>query len=121
MLKWCEDIEARVRAKTARPLRIRSRTSTRSLAADFRDCWAVVTHSSNIAVDAVIGGLPAFVEPTAATAPLGDLHLKNLDHPTLASRQEIDAWWASLMCQQFTIREMATGVAYQYLSAVMDQ
>jgi hypothetical protein len=93
----------------------------RPLAEDFTDCWAVVTHSSNIATDAVLGGLPAFVEKTAPTAPLGNLSLRNLDHPTLASRREIDAWWSSLMCQQFTLAEMRSGLAHSYLSAVMGQ
>jgi hypothetical protein len=119
--KWCETIESRVRDKTHRHVRVRSRTSVRPLAEDFTDCWAVVTHSSNIATDAVLGGLPAFVEKTAPTAPLGNLSLRNLDHPTLASRREIDAWWSSLMCQQFTLAEMRSGLAHSYLSAVMGQ
>jgi len=118
---WCIGAEQRIRAATARPVRVRSRTSPRPLAEDFTNCWAVVTHSSNVAVDAVIGGLPAFVEPTSPTAPLGNLSLRNLDHPTLASRDELDAWWASLMCQQFSVGEMASGVAHKYLSAVAEQ
>lgn len=119
--KWTKTIEARVREHTHRPIRVRSRLSQKPLSDDLNDCWAIVTHSSNVAVDAVIGGLPAFVEKTSATAPLGNLDLKNLDQPNLASANELRAWWASLMCQQFTLSEMRSGLAHSYLSAVMEQ
>lgn len=115
---WCRTIEARVLAHTKRPIKYRPRDSGWPLEHDFRDCWALVTHSSNVAVDAVLAGIPVFVEPTSMAVPVGNLDLADLENPAMPGRKD---WWNSLTCQQFTIDEMRNGTAFKYLSAVARQ
>lgn len=115
---WSRSIVARVRAATSRPVRVRERDATRPLQEDLDGCWAVVTHSSNVAVDAVLAGVPVFVEPTSMAAPVGNLSLRDLRNPACPPRR---MWWASLMCQQFSVPEFRDGTAHRYLSAVARQ
>lgn len=112
---WIAGIEARIKAVTDRPIVLRKKDTKTPLSAHLRDCWAVVTHSSNVCVDAALAGIPAFVEPTAPTAPLGNLDLTQIESPRLTDRA---AWWRSLCCQQFSLAEMSSGVAYRYLSRI---
>jgi len=84
----------------------------------MRDCWALVTHSSNVAVDAVIAGVPVFVEPTSPAAPVGNLDLAKMENPNMPER---GPWFDSLMAQQFTVDEMRSGLAREYMQMVIDQ
>lgn len=115
---WTLEIADRVRQNTDRPIVVRDRFSKTSLEQDLKDAWAVVTHSSNVGVDAVRAGIPVFVEPTSMCAPLGNLDLKFLETPATADRGD---WWASLMCQQFTLGEMRSGLGHYFLSEVAAQ
>lgn len=118
MPAWIETIVDRVKAHTARPLRVRDRMATSPLADDLRHCWAVVTHSSNIAVDAIRAGIPVFVEPTSMAWPVGNHELSQIETPYFPDEVRRGRWWASLMCQQFSLNEMRRGVAYRFLTAI---
>lgn len=112
---WIKSIEARVMAATDRPIIVRRKEEPRPISEDLNRAWALVTHSSNACVDAVLAGIPAFVEPGAPTAPLGNTDIAKLECPELDDR---DAVINSLMAQQFTLPEMQNGTAYRYLSQI---
>lgn len=118
MRPWMDSIAERVKAHTQRSVRVRDRMATNPLNYDLRNCWAVVTHSSNVAVDAILAGVPVFVEPTSMAAPVGNLSLDEIETPYFPMDDFLQTWWASLMCQQFTHKEMARGVAHFFLSAI---
>lgn len=118
MPEWIEAAPTRVRSFTKRRVLVRPKGTKRPLENDLRGAWALVTHSSNAAVDAVRMGIPVFVEPTSAAAPVGNLDLGNLENPEMPDRQK---WWRSLMNQQFTVDEMANGTAWRLLSKVSKQ
>lgn len=113
---WASRIVDRVTQYTDRPIVMRPRDCTRPLLADLHNCWAVVTHSSNVATDAVLQGIPAFVALTGPTAFLGNLTIDDIESPKLSDDREL--WWRSLMAQQFTIDEMQSGLAYEHLRLV---
>lgn len=115
---WFKTIEQRIRQYTDRPVRVRAKDVSTPIEADLVDCWALVTHSSNAAVDAVLAGIPAFVEPTAPTAMLGNIGgvgLISIEKPALIDR---DDWWTSLSYQQFTQTELSDGTAWPYLREI---
>lgn len=118
MRPWMDTIVDKVRAVTKRPIRVRDRMAINSIRDDLRHCWAMVTHSSNAAVDAILAGVPVFVEPTSMAAPVGNLKLDRMEDPFFPGSDLLDTWWASLMCQQFTHKEMERGVAHFFLSAI---
>lgn len=116
---WRNKIEDRVKRHTDRPVLSRTKASPRSLHQDFQDCWAVVSHSSNVAVEAAALGIPVFVERTSAAAPVGNLDLSKIESPdTPDNRRE---WWASLMSHQFSLDEMHNGTAYHHLRSIREQ
>jgi hypothetical protein len=119
MIAWSQTIEARLKAVTDRPIVVRNKASTaRALWKDLENAWALVTHSSNVAVDAVISGTPVFVEPTSAAAPVGQVELGLIEQPVMPDRVP---WLNSLACQQFTINEMRSGICQRWMQKVAEQ
>lgn len=118
MRDWIRDSVSSVRKHTDRPITLRDRKSDKPLADDLHNCWALVTHSSNVAVDAVLAGIPVFVAPTNPAAPVGNLDIAQINTPKMFDRS---FWWRSLMFQQFTRAEMYSGLAYRHLQVVREQ
>lgn len=117
MPAWGIDIRKRLARATHRPVTIRPKGGQRPLSHDLRNAWALLTHSSNVAVDAVVEGIPVFVEPSNPAAPVGRTDLE-FERPVMPDRKP---WWASLMSQQFTLNEMASGLAYRNMQMIAEQ
>lgn len=117
MPAWIAGARAMIEAVTDRPIYIRPKVFT-GLEKSLHDAWCLVTHSSNVAVDAVIAGVPVFVAPTNPAAPVGNLDLAQIENPAMPDRER---WWSSLMSQQFSLDEMMAGLPYRYLSQVREQ
>jgi hypothetical protein len=117
MRTWIAKAQYHIRQKTKRRIVIRDKGDPRPLGEQLRGCWALVTHSSNVAVDAVMAGVPVFVAPTSPAAPVGRTDLE-LESPIMPDREH---WWASLMAQQFTLQEMYAGVACAHMHMVRAQ
>lgn len=114
---WIGAIQARLQGATHRRVVVRPKEASHALARDLAGAWALVTHSSNVAVDAVIAGIPVFVEPTSPAAPVGRLDL-DIENPIYPDREQ---WWRSLMAQQFTLAEMADGRARDFMAHIVAQ
>lgn len=112
MPAWEQSIQHRVREYTDRPFIVRRKERNKPLDRDLHGAWALVTHSSTVAVDAVRMGVPVFVEPTSAARWVGCTDLADIESPVMPSRQ---AWWRSLMWQQFTLAEMQGPLAWQMM------
>lgn len=115
---WIQRSQTVLRRATGRPIIIRPKKSGRTMDADMHNCWALVTHSSNVAVDAVLMGVPVFVAKTSPAVPVGNLDLAKMETPEMPDRER---WFNSLMAQQFTIDEMRSGLAREYLKLVVDR
>jgi hypothetical protein len=78
-----------------------------------------VTWTSNVAVEAIVAGVPAFVSRYSAAAPMAGM-LDTLEHrietPPMPDGRE--GWAASLAYGQFTLAEIASGYCAEI---VMDQ
>lgn len=82
------------------------------LQAAFKDCHAVMTHHSNIAVDAILAGIPTFCESgVASVMSLQDL--SKIDEPWYPEERE--QWAADIAWTQFSVEEMATGFPWRHL------
>ncbi|MCC8946002.1 hypothetical protein H8A97_13055 [Bradyrhizobium sp. Arg62] len=115
--RWIEASPVRdLRRYTSRPITTRIKLAEHPLVQDLRNAWALVTHSSNVAVDAVLAGIPVFCKDTCPAAPVGNLDLASIEKPAMPDRQ---AWFNSLMAQQFTLAEMRSGLARDYLDAAI--
>lgn len=113
---WMKSIHDEVRKYTDRPIRIREKSIYKPLAPDLRGCWALVTHSSNVAVDSILSGVPVFVAPSSPAAPVGSTDLSEIERPVMTDRKP---WWKSLIYQQYTHDEMESGFAREAVSEVV--
>lgn len=96
----------------ARPVGGTTMDAHTPLAAALRDAWAVVTHHSNVAVDAILAGVPAFVEAGVAV-PMGAGTLDNLETPLRPEGRE--EWAERIAWTQFSVAEIASGLAWRHL------
>ena len=78
----------------------------------LRNCHAVVTHHSNVAVDALLAGVPVFCLEGIASV-LGKSNLSEIESPIRPEGREqwaYDAAWT-----QWSVPEMASGAAWRHL------
>lgn len=109
---WIKWIKEELPRRTRRAIIVRDRLSNVPLRIHLQNCWAVVTHSSVVAIDAIVAGIPVFLAPTSPAAPVGNIELDRLENPHMPERE---AWINSLACQQFKPDEMADGTCYRFM------
>lgn len=116
---WHATIEARIRAVTDRPIIVRckpispaAKAAAPSIESQLVDAWCLVTHSSTIAVQAALAGVPVFCEPTCAAAPVGCVDFARIEAPV---RPEREAWIAALAWRQWSADEMRSGRAWAHV------
>lgn len=111
---WLADVLSRLRAVTDRPIRVRDRHAFEKygvpLLADLDDAWALVTHASNAAVEAVIAGVPVFCLGECAALAMGRLELERIEQPLYPDREP---WLWSLATNQWTLAEIAAGLCWR--------
>ena len=118
---WLESVKAKLAFVTDRPLVVSSKDEPGQPSLD--QCWAVVTMQSNLAVEAIRKGVPVFCEhgnfPDIWHHPAEHFSddIKNLDNPYRPSMIERCEWAARLAATQFTLAEIASGYAWEYLNA----
>jgi hypothetical protein len=114
--KWLEDVLATLRKHTDRKIVIREKPwywPAKPLAWILSDCHAVVTHSSNCAIEAVCTGVPAFVTTPCGALAVSSTDLTKIESPYYPDDRE--AWAARLAAQQWTLDEMRSGRCWRDL------
>jgi hypothetical protein len=87
-------------------------SKTRPVELDLANAWAVVTHHSNVAVDGLVAGIPAFCTAGLA-APMSSQKLDRIERPEYPDGR--DAWMADIAYTQWTPEEMASGLCWAHL------
>ncbi|QIK78071.1 hypothetical protein G7077_03235 [Sphingomonas piscis] len=115
-LDWLETTLAMLKAATDRPIVVREKPKDTEAAVPLpvalESAHSLVTHSSNVAIEAVCLGTPVFVSPASAAAPVGLTELSQIEDPVYPDR---DAWLAHLAYSQFSLEEIADGRAWRML------
>lgn len=78
----------------------------------LRNCYAVVTHHSNVGVDALMAGVPVFSTEGVASV-LGRTSLKYIEDAVRPDGRE--QWAADLAHVQWSMDEMKSGACWRYL------
>jgi hypothetical protein len=115
---WLDNVLAELQAATDREIRVRDRSlarmgARRSLADDLADCWALVTHSSNAAVEAAVMGIPVFVTAPCGASWVASGLLDRIEYPRKPDDRE--EWVDRLAAHQWTMGEIASGQAWAAL------
>ena len=115
-LDWLETTLKKLRSVTDRPIIIREKPKPGEkivpLPQALESAHAVVTHSSNVAIEAACLGTPVFVAPASAAAPIGRTDVAEIEEPNYPDREP---WLAHLAYNQFSFDEIRDGVAWRTL------
>ena len=116
---WTQDWAAFVidRLQTRRQIVVRHKRDRRPLTEDLRDAWAVVTHTSCAAIEALLAGVPVFVTGEHPAATLGKRDLTAIEAPLRAFHGARRQLMEVLADHQWTTEEIASGAAWQRLAA----
>jgi hypothetical protein len=101
--------------KTARPIRdlgVEYSSPKDDVSRALANAWAVVTHHSNVAVDGLIAGIPAFCWEGVA-AGLAGRELADIESPLFAEGRE--QWVNDVSWCQWSVAEMADGLPWRHL------
>lgn len=134
MVTWLATLRDRLKLYTHRPLMLRPHPRQRvpmvcgfdlvppRAVADTYDsfdlghgldgAWAVINHNSGPGVQAVIQGVPAFVDASSLAAPVANLDLANIESP---ERPDRGSWLLQLCHTEWRLEEIATGWPVQRL------
>lgn len=113
---WLEKTLETLRRVTDRPIVIRTKPAPGEAAVPLPEALetahALVTHSSNVAIEAACLGTPVFVSPSSAAAPIGRFNVERIETPFYPDRRP---WLAHLAYNQFSFDEIASGEAWRLL------
>lgn len=127
LLEWEKATVAELRQRTDRPIVFRPKPNcsfshpiegsrfspgTQPLADVLADCHAVVTHHSNVAVEALVAGVPTFCWGGVAT-PLSLQDLRQIEEPALPDARQ--RWLNDVTFCQWSVLEMTEGAAWCHL------
>jgi hypothetical protein len=112
---WVEKTTATLRQHTDRELRIRRKGTKRPLSEDLRGAWALVTHMSCAAVEALLAGVPVFCTGRCSARWMGTSDLSLIESPIYPDRRE--EWAAVLAANQWTESEFRDGTTWKALNA----
>lgn len=104
---WPQEIEAKVKSLTDRPIILRKREERIPIAEQLKDAHAVVTYASNSTLDALMAGVPVFVMGPNIAKPLSGV-LETIETPVYPDREEFFRFMA--YCQ-FNCLEFQSGFA----------
>lgn len=120
VLGWQQHVLEALRVHTDRLIVLRhwSRDKTeraKTLHHDLQDAWALVTHMSAAANEALLAGVPVFVTGPCAALPMGLSQLGQIETPRRPDGRE--EWAAGLAARQWTLAEIRRGMAWRALNA----
>ena len=82
---------------------------------DLKDCHALVTNYSLSAFDALLNYIPVFAEANSIMGPVTSRDIKKIEKPLKPGRKTMEEWLKFVAENQFTLKEMANGTAYETL------
>ena len=93
----------------ARPIMDRHTIDDTNFKDTLKNAWAVVNHSSNPAMEAVINGIPVFVSESSLCFDVGNHSLENINNPLMPDRQQ---WANKLSYTEWFPEEIAKGLPW---------
>lgn len=77
---------------------------------DYHRCldnaWAVVNHNSGPGVQAILQGIPAFVDSSSLAGPVGNNDLRQIENP---QRPDRESWLRQICHSEWTVKEIVQG------------
>lgn len=117
---WARNVKSQIRGKTDRPIVLSYKPEIDSrrpphqppLSEQLADAWAVIVHDSNVAIDALIAGVPVFVTGETPAKRCARTDLSEIENPLYPDdREEL---LAVLAANQWTLDEFRDGTMWRH-------
>lgn len=112
---WLDNVKAMLREHTDRRLKVRRRETAEdnpvTLREELENAFALVTHHSNAAVEAICAGVPVFTTGYCAAREMAETDLTAIEDPFYPDNRT--EWAARLAAAQWTLEEIAAGDAWR--------
>jgi hypothetical protein len=79
------------------------------------NAWALVTHGSSACFEAQLAGIPSVILGDAIARPISSTELRDVRAPLLADDKARRRWLANVAYFQWTLSEMASGAAWEFI------
>lgn len=112
---WTAWAATEVRRCTTRPVRVRRKGSRVPLAAELAGAGVVVVHSSAIANEALLAGIPIFATGACAASQMGLSGLSRIEAPLYPDGRA--EWAAAVAAAQWSLAELADGTCWREMHA----
>lgn len=113
---WFNATVSIISRNTDRPIRIRDKPQRGAqpppLADDLADAFAVVTYTSNVAIDALLAGVPVFVNGPSAARPMAESDFAKIETPIYPDGRHEWARW--LAANQWSEQELRAGKHWRF-------
>ena len=120
---WIKETTDEIKKCTDRPIKLRNKPRPNNkwwntdILDDLKDAHCLVTNMSLTAVDATVNGVPCITHNrnVAAGVSSRDISYKTLNYPFKPDGDKINRWMRMLSYNQFTIKEIEDGIAFEVL------
>lgn len=91
-----------------------------TLAQLLPSAYALVTHGSHAAIDAIVAGVPAIVLGEGAARPVASTSVRDLAEPFFPDQERRFAWLSAIAWWQWKIGEIRSGAMWSFLREEME-
>ena len=119
--EWVEVAKREIRKHTDREIIFRNKPRpgnkwwNTDIKDDLKNCYALVTNYSLSAFDALLNYVPVFAEANSVMGPVTSRDISKIEKPLRPGRKTMEEWLKFVSENQFTLKEMANGKAYEIL------
>jgi hypothetical protein len=89
-----------------------------SLDSLFKKSYCIVSSQTTAVIDAIKRGIPSFCEDISCAVPVSKTNLSEIENPYRPSNVEVEDWFGSLLCNQFSTLEIKNGEAKNLIDSL---
>jgi len=112
------DIKKFKNVKVVSPQRDNKTYDDTDLTERLKSAWALVSHSSNPAITAVMHGIPVYVSESSLSYDVGNNSYKNINNPKMPERQQ---WANKLAYTEWWPDEIEQGIPWQRIKKRLEE
>jgi len=116
MPDWVENTISYLKKFTKRDIIVRTKETNESLEKQLEEAYACVSLQSTGCIDAVLNGVPSFCDGMSCGQPVSHVDLSLIEKPFYVPDVRRKKWIDSLLANQFTLKEIEDGTAYEKVS-----
>lgn len=116
---WIEKTVNEIKKHTDRKIIVkRKEDNSKSLHDLFKNAFCTVSSQTTSIFDSLIKGIPSFCEDISFAKPVSKTDLSEIEKPYYPTNEELENWFGSLLCCQYTIDEIHNGEAKKLIDAI---